>query len=193
MIDCDRTFIGEFDFAPCDLPPGGSRRVFYYPGASTAGGNDGPILEFAPLGARPWIGMFAASGLSVRGGTCAVALPDRKTVAVLGGGAGYRVAAADPLEWEEIAAGGLATPLIVEQLELVVFLDYTDAMAYGPDGLAWRSGRLAWDDLQAVSFDQDTLRMSGYDAPSGRLVEFDLELRTGRSAGAPYHRTRPHE
>jgi hypothetical protein len=187
MLACDRTFLGEYDFAPCELPGAHSSRIFWYPGASSLGGRDGVLLGIEPAGGDPWIGIFGSSLLaSPRGATCAVALPDRATLAVLSKGAAYRVSAHDPLEWDEISVGGTAKPVVIEPLELVLFVEHADISAYGRAGLEWKSDRLVWDGLEVGDVDGFTLRARGFDASQDRIVSFTLDLRTGKSENASH-------
>ena len=71
----DETFLGDFDFGPCELPGGPPPRTFYYPGASPIRGHDRALLGVKPAGAEPWIGMFADGGLFPSASTYATALP----------------------------------------------------------------------------------------------------------------------
>ena len=191
MLACDRTFLGDYDFAPCELPRGHSSRVFWYPGASSLGGRDGVVLVIDPASGDPWIGIFASSLLaSPRGATCAVALPDRATLGVLSQGAAYRVAAHDCLDWEEISVGGTARPVVIEPLELVLFVEHTIITAYGRAGLEWTSERLVWDELEVAEVDGCTLHAKGFDAQQNRIVSFTLDLGTGESENAPHPRPR---
>jgi hypothetical protein len=49
---------------------------------------------------------------------CAVALPDRQSIAVVSHGAAYRVWAADPRRWDDVSIGGVMQPVVVIALEL---------------------------------------------------------------------------
>jgi hypothetical protein len=116
-----------------------------------------------------------------------VALPDRRTLAVLSNGAVYRVAADDPLQWGQLSVGGVVTdPVVVEDLELVLFVEDTSIPAYGRDGPAWHTERLVWDDLQALRLEGEVLHLEGLDAPLNEIVSFSLDPRTGRSPDAPH-------
>lgn len=77
-------------------------------------------------------------------------------------------------------------PVVVTALELVLLVEYTTILAYGPHGLAWESERLVWDDLEALSVDGEHLRAKGFDAPRNEIVAFTVDLRTGRSEDAPH-------
>lgn len=60
---------------------------------------DAVQLYVRPADAAHWSGIFQARLLSPRGASCAVALPDRESIAVLSHGAAYRVWASDPVRW----------------------------------------------------------------------------------------------
>jgi hypothetical protein len=110
-------------------------------------------VDVRPADATRCLGIFRAQLLSPRGASCAVALPDRESIAVLSHGAAYRVWAGDPARWDERSRGGAMQPVVVGALELVLIVEDTTIVAYGSHGLAWRSDRLVWDDLEAVPID----------------------------------------
>jgi hypothetical protein len=143
-------------------------------------------LDVRPADATRWLGIFQARLLSPRGVTCAVALPDRESIAVLNHGAAYRVWVGDPARWEDLSAGGVMEPVVVGALELVLFVEHTTILAYGSRGLAWKSHQLVWDDLEAVAVDGEYLQATGFDAPRGEIVPLTIDLRTGRSKNAPH-------
>ena len=96
-----------------------------------------------------------------------------------------------PFAWEEISVGGVEAPVVVEDLELVLFADHTCLVAYGRDGIAWRSAQLVYDDLHALTVDGNTLVAEGFDAPHSRMAQLTVDLRTGRSDDAPVSLTGP--
>ena len=144
-------------------------------------------VEVRAGAANRWLGVFDAQLTSPRGVNCAVALPDRESIAVVSHGAAYRVWAADPRRWDEVSIGGVMTPAVVTAPELVLLVEHTTILAYGPHGLAWNSEPPVSDDLEAVSVDGEHLRAKGYDAPRNKIVVFTVDLRTGRSQQAPLH------
>jgi hypothetical protein len=191
----DKTFLGSYDFAPEELlfQIG---RMFTYPGAAELKTpwwiedweherDDALVIGVEPADGLAWIGLFWAQIPSPRGASGVVALPDRESFAVLCAGAVYRVLAASPHDWEEISAGGVEAPVVVEDHEFVLFTEHTKITAYGSNGLAWRSARLVWDDLHAVRVEGSTLIAEGFDPASGRIVRFAVDLKTGKSDDAP--------
>jgi hypothetical protein len=100
-----------------------------------------------PDRAASWLGIFYPILTSARDTNAVVALPDGETFAVVSHGSVYRAWVEAPERWEEIAPGGVHEPVIARDLELVAFVDHTVLTAYGVHGLAWKSERLVWDDV----------------------------------------------
>jgi hypothetical protein len=151
---------------------------------------DPVLLDVRPPDAIRWLGIFHAQLLSPRGATCAVALPDRESIAVLSHGAAYRVWVGDPARWDELSPGGVMQSVVVGALELVLFVEHTTIQAYGSHGLAWKSEQLVWDDLEAVAVDGEYLQATGFDAPRNEIVTLTVDMRTGRSKNTPHPRRR---
>ena len=105
--------------------------MFYYPGASPIRGHGGALLGVQPVGAEPWIGMFADGGVFGSGSTYAVALPDRVSIAVVRNGAAYRVSAQNPYDWAEIAPIVVREPVVLPASDLVLFVGFTHIAAGG--------------------------------------------------------------
>jgi hypothetical protein len=95
----------------------------------------------------------------------------------------------DPARSEEIDCLPICDVLVIHDRKLVVFCDFNSLIAYSAEGVAWRSGRVAWDDVKIVAADGDDLRVSGFD-PTGRKggshPTFTVALQTGESLDKPY-------
>jgi hypothetical protein len=177
VIGFDKTFLGDFDFRPGELPGGSPPRMFYYPGASPDHGRDGVLIGVEPDDAEPWIGMFADGGV-FQSATYAVALPDRGSIAVVCGGASYRVAARDPRDWAEIAPVVVRAAVVLPASDLVLFLGFTQIVAWGASGHTWDTGPLVHDDLRIVSVTGHVLTITG-SSPAGTTRQLTVDLRTG--------------
>ena len=101
-------------------------------------------------------------------------------------GAGYIVRADDPGDWSEVACWPVRIIRVVPSHDLLVLGDFTEFVAYGRDGLRWRSQRLAWDDLSLIAIRDDRLIAGGWHLETDRVVEFEVELATGSAVGQPY-------
>ena len=73
----------------------------------------------------------------------------------------------------------------IPERDFVGFADLTNLIAYGPDGIVWRSGRVALDELEIIRAKGDVLHVAGFFGSVNR-AEFTVDLRTGRPSGAPY-------
>jgi hypothetical protein len=148
---------------------------------------EGPILAVTPARGEPWIGVFHGGGYGVPPAAPAqvVGWPDEESICVVKTGTGCIARADDPTKTYEIDAFPITDVLAIPERALVVFADFTGLVAYGRDGIAWRSGRLALDDLEIVRAEGDALHVAGFFG-SVKRAEFTVDLRTGRPSGAPY-------
>ena len=212
QVRIDLTFAGEYELAVADKEDRSATIAYEYPAgavvdlatfvvpepaiswqvAGHAPSEPVPVdapdprrLLIQPGGAAAWLGIFHAVLTSARNTNCAVALPDRESIAVISAGTAFRVWARDPERWEELSPGGVQQPVVVDALKLVLLVEHTTILAYGPGGLAWESERLVSDDLEAVAVNGDQLHAKGFDAPRNETVAVTVDLKTGRSLDAP--------
>jgi hypothetical protein len=134
--------------------------------------------------------VFWAGISTARNASAVVALPDRRSLAAVADGTAYRVCANDPEDWGELSLPVIAEPVVVEALELVIFVSYTSMLGYGRDGCACETEPLAWDDLEVVRVEGEILHAKGFDAPLNAIVPFTLDLQTGTSQNAPHPKRR---
>jgi hypothetical protein len=112
-----------------------------------------------------------------------VGWPDEESFCVIKTGTGVVVRASDPRADREIDAFPICDVLPVGEHGMVVFADFTNLSAYGPDGLVWRSDRLVMDELQILGYEGETLRVSGYVADT--FPEFAVDIATGVAPAKP--------
>ena len=75
---------------------------------------------------------------------------------------------------------------VVAHRSLILIADYTELVAYGPQGLLWRSGPLAADDLAITRIKNETIHLTGFDiATDDQRYPFTVDLTTGHSSDAP--------
>ncbi len=170
----DAKFIREQPGLPTELR-------HYHPVGDMAG-HDGPIVRIAPHGGTPWLAMFAFA----RGGgsdqlfTC----PNPDWLCVVARNLAYLVNTRDPEQWEIVNGG---TPVMqvlpAEQPKLLLFADYTDIEAWGPEGLVWHSARLSLDGLRNLRVEGTVLRGEGWYPDC--WAAFTIDLRTGRHEDGP--------
>jgi hypothetical protein len=121
--------------------------------------------------------------------------PDRDTICVVAGGAGYLVDADEPDHaWVTVDCTPIRLVLPFPKLGLLVFGNFTDFTAYRLDPehvsvrltIAWRSARLGWDDLAVTHTTDDRIEGHAWHAPNDRMVGFSLDVATGEHEGGAY-------
>jgi hypothetical protein len=166
----------------------GGTKAYAYPGARPVDRQQelavAPILEVRPAGSNPWVAVFADLEAHVSF-EAVIALPDPSTFCVIRHGAGVTVRADDPRITREIEALPITGCLVVPDLELVVFADFTSLVAYGVQGPVWRSRRIAMDDLKIVRAEGRILHVTGSFGDK-QDVPFTVDLRTGDAQGQPW-------
>jgi hypothetical protein len=147
-----------------------------------------PVIGVRPRSGDPWIGVFSGAGYpNPLKPAQLLSGPDDSSLCVVFAGAAYMVKSNEPTSWVEVddpfpIRGALVAP----EHEMILFHSFDSVVAYGLDGMFWRTSRLVWDDLELVGCKGDTLHASGFDAPWNRICEFTIDLRSGAAVGHPY-------
>jgi hypothetical protein len=144
-----------------------------------------PIIGVHPNEGEPWLGVFGAT----HGTTEVLSWPDERSFCVVHAGSADVVRSDEPSATFVVDADPVRQALAIPSRGLVVFADYTDLIAYRADGVAWRSGRLVWDDLEIIRAKGDLLYVCGFDPTAsrgGESREFTVDLRTGVAPDKPY-------
>ena len=175
----DVTFASGSDIVLADELPGGPTNLFYIPPAQN-GGKDGVLIRVYPRHAKPWLGCFAFGHFGIP--TCAViASPQPEHLLVIAAGAGYVLRADNPAEWKSISCAPIRQVGIATEQRYVWLADFTTVLAYSVNGLAWKTKRLCWDDLQILGVEEDRLIGIGYDPTNSAKPNgtFEVDLLTG--------------
>lgn len=134
------------------------------------------VVEVTPAGGDPWVGMFAADGL---GGVCGVfACPSPEQLCVATDGLAYLVNVKRPTDGAEIVHDQVGQIVAVERLPLLLLVRFIDIVALGPDGIAWKTPRLAVDDLRVQRATADGIECT-CDNLEGSTSTLTLDPRTG--------------
>ena len=147
-----------------------------------------PIFAVRPEGHPGWVGTFSGGGYGAppAAATQIVGMPDERSICVVKHGSACVIRTDDPSSSVEIELFPVCSALAVLEHRLVVFADFTRLLAYGADGVVWRTDPVVWDDLKLVGYDGDLLRLSGFDAPANAFPEFAIDLRDGIVVGQPH-------
>jgi hypothetical protein len=103
---------------------------------------------------------------------------------VLSNGTGYRVAVDDPTDSETLPVPIVKPPISIRYIDLVLFLWFTDILAWDVTGKAWETHTTIADDLEVTGILGSKLFMTGSDPP-GRTRSFTVDLTTGATTEDP--------
>lgn len=166
-----------------DLPQPETDLRLWHPGASSSGGRDGVIVRIRPANGRPWIGTFAFGDDRHPGAVTGLyAAPNPDQLLVVSRGAGYLANAIDPSCCEQLNIWPIVDVRWLPRRRLIVLADLTGLAAYGPEGLHWRTRRLAWDDLRITVANEEEIRGEFWDPTCGQMSTFVVDAATGNSS-----------
>lgn len=136
-----------------------------------------------PAGGQEWTGVFACGFDSPKVASGLFSHPDPERICVAAAGYGYIVVAREPRLYERVIAQPIVSVHPAREARLLLFADFTNISAYGPEGIAWRTGRLTWDGLRITGVSATTVHGYGWDMPRDKEVEFTVDLKSGQHAG----------
>lgn len=181
-VDIQTSFLTNYRIDVLDeIPPG--EDVRFFPPSDQEGGKNGLLVAVEPDSAPPWIGLFGKGYPDPVAYTGIVALPSADDVAVISAGSGTVVNAGAPDVFERIALFPITRALPIPSQGIVVISDFTRICAWGSDGAAWTTGRLAYDSLDIHSVKDGKLIGTAWDASAGADIPFEIDLRSGTVAG----------
>jgi hypothetical protein len=102
---------------------------------------------------------------------------------VVSGGQAFVVEVADTREWEALPVVPVIDLVDIPAISLIVFCDYTNMSAYGPNGFVWRSHRLSYDGLKIERADSQKIVARAWSAPQRQFVPVEVDTRTGAHNG----------
>jgi hypothetical protein len=68
---------------------------------------------------------------------------------------------------------------VIEEFNLLIFVDYTRLVAYDFNGLKWCSERLVLDELIIIHQDNSVLICEGLDRTASSTIRFKVDLHSG--------------
>lgn len=156
---------------------------FFYPGAHTDGGANGPTFRVAPAARAPWLGTFAFRHRGA-GSSGVFTTPDPDVVCIAAAGAVYLVHADKPEWWSQLDLEPVRQIIQVPGAGVIVFVGDIMIEAHDRQGRVWITPRLGFDRLSRIVVTGETLTGIGSDPTMpGGGVPFTVDLRTGASSG----------
>jgi hypothetical protein len=135
------------------------------------------LSEFAP----GWVGRFLPGPTDYKLSGL-FALPSRVHLCVIANGEGYVVPINSPTEWEPVSVGPVIDVCRVRDRPIVVFADFQNLAAYGPQGLLWKVENLSLEDIVIRSAEPQAISGTCY-VPVHEAREFSVEPLTGIVTG----------
>ena len=180
----DTAFPHLYECTQLDEMPGiASPAHYYYPGATTKGGNDGILVRVRPERGELWLGTFAFGKIAPKGVSGIFTTPDPKKFCVVAGGEGYFVSANAPLAWEAVQATPILDIRPIPAQTIIVFAEFTRLVAYGASGLMWKTKRVSWDNLKITEVTDAFIRGEFFDVRSKATASFVVDVATGGHEG----------
>ncbi len=105
--------------------------------------------------------------------------PDSRWLCAAAGGYAYLIDTADPGKWEQVEFRPVLAITPLPQQQLLLFSGHQSLLAYGPDGIAWRTERLSWEGFKIVRIEGSILTALGWDLMTDREFELGVDLHTG--------------
>lgn len=140
------------------------------------------VVRVAPEVGPEWVGMFPAGGLGGVDGVFAGPAPVQMCAVV--NGLAYLVRVDEPEAGAVITHDQVGQVVPVVGAELLLLVRFIDIVAVGPEGVAWRSARLAVDDLRVVRADADGVHCTA-DVLGDSAASIVVDPATGRVRAGP--------
>jgi hypothetical protein len=195
-LEFEFDFLTNYEVVPLErIDRSGAKRAYGFPDAVPVDPQqelaDRPILEVRPVRGDSWVGVFYGAGERVPRAAPGrvIGWPDEWSLCVLYAGGAVVVRSDDPTTTYEIDCHPITGVLAVPKREIVIFSDSLGLVAYGRDGLIWRTPGLALDELRIDHVEGDVLHVAGFFG-SRKLDPFVVDLATGEPSGQPFE---PHQ
>lgn len=142
-----------------DLPSGEEGRIFRFPPDRSAA-RFSALVRVCPHGGYVWWGVFTGDYPGATWGvfTC----PSAHQICIVVAGCGYLVDSTSPERWEEVVAYPITRVVQLVEEGLLLFLDFSEAAAYGVGGLRWRTKELGFDGFETVELQAGRLVLKGW-------------------------------
>lgn len=179
----EESFPTDFGFEVLnELASDNSRRLFF-PGAGHLGGRDGLNIRVIPSDAEAWIGTFSFGRFGSKAVTGVFATPNPKKLCVVAKGQAYIVNVISPQDHECLSIIPVLDVRASLKHGLLIFANHTELLAMGSNGVAWRTGRLAWDSLRLTSMTDEILYGVFWDIQTESEQSFSVNLADGTHVG----------
>jgi hypothetical protein len=125
------------------------------------------------------VGVFAFGYASPKSLMGVFSCPDKQLACIVSAGAGYLVRVDAPDTCDEIRSYPIVEARPILDRELLIFVDFSTLIAYGPKGIVWLADGRSWDGIEIIETTSDWIRGRAWDPPHQKYVEFLVDVETG--------------
>ncbi len=129
------------------------------------------VVRVEPSGASPWVGMFPSGGLG--GVRMVTACPSPTRLCLIADGLAYVVDVGDPGLGASIASDQVTQVVAMPDPPLLLFARFSDVVALGVDGVAWRSEHVFVDDISITRASAAAIVCAGENFGGSPTVSLD--------------------
>jgi hypothetical protein len=137
-------------------------------------------------GATPYLATCALGFADPVVPTGVWACPHPQWICGVAGGYAYMIDTTNPARWEQVEYRPVTAVTPIAGQQLLVFSGFHSLLAWGSEGLKWKTERLSWDGVRITDVKDQTLHGLGWDLKSDRELEFEVDLASGKHRGGGY-------
>lgn len=109
------------------------------------------------------------------------ACPHPDWMCAVAGGYAYLIDTLTPESFQQLAYRPVLEVRALPENELLLFKSHHSLLAWGRDGIAWRTPQLSWEGVEIVSIHGNVLHGKGWDLMTDQDVDFSVNLQTGQT------------
>lgn len=179
----EQPFPSSFKFEVLSELRAANPRRWFYPGANESGGQDGVNIQMVPSEGQEWIGTFAMGRFGSKSITGVFTAPNADRLCVVAQGQAFIVDANNPNDCESLPIVPVIDVRSSKEHQLLIFASYTELLAVGVNGIAWRTERLSWDGLKLTHVTKEAIHGVFWDIQTESEQGFTVDLVTGAHSG----------
>lgn len=161
---------------PAILP----QRNFIYPRDAEEVERGALEVMVRPVVGAAFLGTFALGFADAAAPSGVWSCPNREELCAVAGGYAYIVNTKDPERFTHLKLRPVLEVRVAPEQSLLLFCGSCAVIAWGAQGLAWKTPRLSSEGLRVTEIRDGALRGFGWDLRTDREVPFAVDLATGQ-------------
>ncbi len=175
-----KPFPANYDAEIASELPSSGAGVQYFPAIETWQSQIYEVaLKFTYPDRPSWFGVFAARSRNSPGLSLTSTMPDPDSCLVSCMGTGFVVDIAQRDKWQAIEMYPVLHVEPILEYQLLLLNNFTRMIAFGAEGLRWLTRPLCSDQLKILRVKDGFAECTGWDAPTGDDLTFQVSVSTG--------------